>query len=80
MHDMMLSAVVRKEGRLYVANALELDIASQGKSPEEAVANLKEAVELYLQDEDAVRPTGRAVFMTTFEVAYGAKAAGAVGA
>lgn len=80
MHAMLLSAVIRKEGRLYVASALELDIASQGKSPEEAVANLKDAVELYLQDEDAVLPSGKAVFMTTFEVAQGAAPSGAAGA
>lgn len=80
MHAMLLSAVIRKEGRLYVASALELDIASQGKSPEEAVANLKEAVELYLEDEDAIRPSGRAVYMTTFEVEHGTTAPSAVGA
>ena len=30
----------------------ELDIASQGQSIEEALMNLKEAIELYLEDED----------------------------
>jgi len=33
-----------------------LDIASQGKTVEEALANLKEAIELYFEDEDAVIP------------------------
>ena len=42
-----LSAVVRREGRLYVALCPEFDVASQGKSIEEALANLKEALELY---------------------------------
>ena len=34
----------------------EMDIASQSKTVEEAVANLKEAVELYLEDEDIQMP------------------------
>lgn len=35
-----------------MANCPELDIASQGESIEEALFNLKEAIELYLEDED----------------------------
>lgn len=50
------SSVVNKEGKLYVANCPELGIASQGKSIELALDNLKEAIELYLQDEDAKTP------------------------
>jgi predicted RNase H-like HicB family nuclease len=33
-----------------------LDIASQGKNVEEALENLKEAIELYLEDEDVEIP------------------------
>lgn len=79
MDGMMLSAVIRKEGRQYVAWTPELDIASQGKTPESALDNLKEAVELYLEDEDAQLPTGTPLF-TTFEVHHEPKASGAVGA
>jgi len=50
------SAVVWKEGDIYVASCPELDIASQGKSVEEALKNLEEALELYLEDEDIERP------------------------
>ena len=46
------SAVVRREDGFYVALCPELDVASQGKSVEEALANLKEALELYLENED----------------------------
>jgi predicted RNase H-like HicB family nuclease len=42
------SAIVEKEGTLYVALCPELDVASQGKSVEDALKNLKEAVKLYL--------------------------------
>jgi len=46
------SAVVRREDGVYVALCPELDVASQGRSVEEALTNLKEALELYLEDED----------------------------
>ena len=45
------SAVVTKEGRWYVALSPEVDVASQGKTVEEALANLKEALELRFEDE-----------------------------
>lgn len=48
-----LSAVITKEGDIFVSLCPELDIASQGKTVDEALGNLKEAVELYLKDEDA---------------------------
>ncbi len=44
------SAVIEKEGRWYVALCPQLDVASQGRSIEEALGNLKEAVELFLQN------------------------------
>ncbi len=52
-----LSAVVRREGRFYVALCPEFDVASQGKTVEEALKNLKEALELYLEDEDVEKPS-----------------------
>ncbi|RJR47509.1 MAG: type II toxin-antitoxin system HicB family antitoxin [Deltaproteobacteria bacterium] len=41
--------VITKEEQWYVARCLELGVVSQGKTSEEATANLKEAVELYLE-------------------------------
>jgi predicted RNase H-like HicB family nuclease len=52
-----LSAVVRREDGIYVASCPEFDVASQGKSVEEALRNLKEALELYLEDEDVEKPS-----------------------
>lgn len=63
------SAIVHREGDWYVSLCPEIDVASQGKSVEEAVANLKEAVELYLEDEDVSVPNGTS-FLTTFEVTH----------
>jgi predicted RNase H-like HicB family nuclease len=52
------TAAVTKEGDWYVAQCLELDVASQGTSVEEALENLKEALALYLEDAAASpRPT-----------------------
>ena len=43
------TATVWQEGDWYIAQALELDVASQGLSEEEALANLREAIELSLE-------------------------------
>jgi predicted RNase H-like HicB family nuclease len=40
---------VWKEGKFYVAKALEVEVASQGKSEKEALKNLQEALELYFE-------------------------------
>lgn len=51
------AATVRREGDWYVSQCLELDIASQGKTEEEALANLKEAIELHFEPPRATRPS-----------------------
>jgi predicted RNase H-like HicB family nuclease len=53
---MLLTVVINREDKHYVALAPDVDIASQGEIIEEATANLKEALELYFEDEDAIRP------------------------
>jgi len=45
------TAALTKEGKWYVARCLEVEVASQGETLEEALANLKEALELYFEDE-----------------------------
>jgi predicted RNase H-like HicB family nuclease len=68
------TAVITKEERWYVAHCLELGVVSQGKTIEESQANLKEAVELYLESfgaEDLPETTGEIV-LYPFEVALGA--------
>lgn len=44
------TAVIHKENDLYVADCLEVGTVSQGYTIEEALANLKEATELYLEE------------------------------
>ena len=46
-----LKAIVWKEKNIFVAKALGLEVASQGKSRKEAIENLKEAIDLLLEDE-----------------------------
>ena len=46
------TAAVHQEEDWYVAQCLELDVASQGPTLEEALANLREAVALYLDEVD----------------------------
>ena len=68
------TAILEKEGEMYVALCPELDVASQGASVEEAVANLKEAVELFLECADPAEVQQRLqtdVFVTRFEAVHG---------
>jgi predicted RNase H-like HicB family nuclease len=68
------TAVIEKEGDGYVSLCPELDIASQGSSVEEASANLKEAVELFLETASSTEVNQRLheeVFVTRMEVAIG---------
>lgn len=62
------SAMVQKEDDWYISSCLELDISSKGKTIEEAVSNLKEAVELHIEKEGLTLPIKRP-FLTTFKVA-----------
>lgn len=68
------TAIVEKEGDGYVSLCPELDVASQGTTVEEATANLKEAVQLFLECADPTEVQRRLhteVFVTRFEAAHG---------
>ena len=45
----VFTASVSKEGQWYVAQALEADVASQGESVDDALTNLREALELHFE-------------------------------
>ncbi len=60
------SAVLHQEDDLYVAECPEVGTVSQGHTVEEALANLKEATELYL--EEVKLPDIKRALFTTFEV------------
>ena len=44
------TAVVWKEGRSYVSQCLNIDVASFGKTKKDALVKLAEALELYFED------------------------------
>ena len=61
------NVMIQKEEEWYVAKCLDNNVASQGKTIEGALKNLKEALELYLQNEEIVQP--KETYLTTLEVA-----------
>ncbi|MEV6711962.1 type II toxin-antitoxin system HicB family antitoxin [Lentzea alba] len=62
-----LTAAVHQEEDWYIAQCLEIDVASQGQSIEEALSNLREAVELYLS-EVPEPPVTSTPLVTSFQV------------
>ncbi len=66
MPNRSLTAVIHKEGKIYVAQCPEIGTVSQGDSFDEALHNLKEATELYLEEftvEELDHP-----LITTFDI------------
>jgi predicted RNase H-like HicB family nuclease len=67
------TAIIRFEEGMVVALSPELDIASQGMTPTEALANLKEAVSLFLESASPAELEGRLCeesWITQFETDY----------
>jgi predicted RNase H-like HicB family nuclease len=63
------TAAVHREEDWYVAQCLEVDVASQGPTIDEALANLAEAVELYLEEvDDPARFVTSTPLVTSFQV------------
>jgi len=65
----ILTAIIHKEEDMYVAECPEIGTVSQGKTIEDAIHNLKEATELYLEEfplEEKGHP-----LITTFEIEMG---------
>jgi predicted RNase H-like HicB family nuclease len=54
-----MTPIIQREENMYVALCPELDIASQGITVEDARSNLKEAVELFLEEADQSEITDR---------------------
>lgn len=61
------NVIVQKEEKWYVAKCLDNNVASQGKTIEDALTNLKEALELFSQSEQFEKP--KQMIITTLEVA-----------
>jgi predicted RNase H-like HicB family nuclease len=63
----VFTAAVHQEEDWYVAQCLEVDVASQGETVTEALANLSEAVGLYLEEARDAHPTATPL-VTSFQV------------
>jgi len=63
-----VTVIIQKEENWYVSKCIENNVASQGKTIEEALSNIKEALELYYEDE---RPEieHKETIITTMDVA-----------
>ncbi len=66
------TAILQKEEDMYVARCPEVGTVSQGETIEKAIANLREATELYLED-FPLKETKHPI-LTSFEVAECVKA------
>lgn len=74
MKKKQLTAVIEREGDGYVSFCPELDIASQGKTIEEARKNLAEAVELFFETASPSEVQNRLpseIYVTPLEINIG---------
>ena len=70
----VFTAIIEREGDLYAALCPELDVASQGATVEAATANLREAVEIFLEcadPQELKRRLRTEVFVTRIEAQQG---------
>jgi predicted RNase H-like HicB family nuclease len=66
------TVIIKQEEEWFVAICLENNVASQGKTIDETIANVKEAVTLYYEDEKTEEisfPQNNQVFITTLGMA-----------
>ncbi len=54
MEKLNVTAIIWREDDVYDSKCPELEVASAGDTPEEALENLKEAVELYIENAKAL--------------------------
>ena len=68
------TAVIHREEDMYVALCPELDVASQGETVQSARDNLREAIELFLEEADEEEVAGRMhdeQYVSSVEVSVG---------
>ena len=63
---MTFTAIIHREGDIFVASCAEVGSISQGESMEQALQNLREATELYLEEFPTTTATDPS-FITTFQ-------------
>ncbi len=75
---MQLTAIIRKGEKQYVALCPEVDVVSQGHTVEEALSNLREAVELYIEEMGLPEGVGEEELIITHFGVKSAKTTGRV--
>ncbi len=65
------TSIVWKEGKYFVAQCLNVEVSSFGKTKNEALKNLQEAIELYLEDRPARLIQVRSPAIVTRALTYG---------
>ncbi|MBP0027240.1 type II toxin-antitoxin system HicB family antitoxin [Roseofilum sp. Guam] len=68
MNSRHLTVIVYKEDDLYIAECPEVGTVDQGETIEQAIAGLKQATQLYLEEFPLPKTSPR--FVTTIEVNY----------
>lgn len=71
---MQVQSVIWKEDKMFIIKELYTGVTTQGESMEEAVENLKEAVELFLEEMPSVRKELKNIKTfgaVSVEIAYG---------
>jgi predicted RNase H-like HicB family nuclease len=62
------TVLLHKEDDMYIAECPEVGTVDQGETIEQAIAGLKEATQLYLEEFPIPDPSPR--FMTSIEISY----------
>lgn len=70
MQTKTFTVILHKEEDMYVAECLEVGTVDQGETIEEALANLKEATRLYLEECPLLDKNTNPKFVTSIEVSY----------
>ena len=65
---MRLTASITQEDDWFVARCLEVEVASQGRTIEESLVNLREALELFFEDQPAPDLSAVGPILATIEV------------
>jgi len=64
----VFTSIVFQGEKFWVAKCVELGVTSQGETRDTALSNLREAVELFLEDSEGIMPRNSSI--ESFEVDY----------
>ena len=68
MKNRSFTVIIHKEEDIYIAECPEVGTVDQGETIEKAIAGLKEATKLYLEEFPLIESSPR--YMTTMDISY----------